>query len=208
MRAAVSRNEFLMTHGNDAQTRFHLADRINRETVKNLTLGWSFEMDVTEFIQTAPIVCDGVMFVTSSFNPFALDAKTGRELWHYEHVMAPAMSLCCGPNNHGVEAPDGLVYMGTLDGRVVALDERTGAVAWSRQVADPLRGDSITMAPTVVSGKVLVGLAGAEYGIRGALKALDGQTGIEVWTFGPSTPRTFYTTPENSFDSTPRRGWT
>jgi len=189
--AALSRIEFLMTHGNYAQTRFHLADRINRETVKSLKLGWSFEMDVTESIQTAPIVYDGVMYVTSSFNHlFALDAKTGRELWRYEHVMAPAVSLCCGPNNRGVEALDGLVYMGTLDSRVVALDARTGVVVWSKQIADPLRGYSITMAPTVVAGKVLIGLAGAEYGIRGALKALDAKTGNEVWTF--------YVTPENS----------
>jgi len=79
--AALSRTEFLMTHGNYAQTRFHLADRINRETVRSLKLGWSFEMDVTESIQTAPIVYDGIMYVTSSFNHlFALDAKTGREL--------------------------------------------------------------------------------------------------------------------------------
>lgn len=189
--AAVSRTEFLMTHGNYAQTRFHPADRINRETVKNLHLGWSFEMDITESIQTAPIMYDGVVYVTSSFNHlFALDAKTGRELWRYKHVMAPAVSLCCGPNNRGVEALGGLVYMGTLDSRLVALDARTGAVVWSKQVADPLRGYSITMAPTVVSGKVLIGLAGAEYGIRGALKALDAKTGKEVWTF--------YTTPENS----------
>jgi glucose dehydrogenase len=181
-----------MTHGNYAQTRFHLADRINRETVGNLKLSWSFEMDLTESIQSAPIVYDGIMYVTSSFNHlFALDAKTGRELWRYEHMMAaPAVSLCCGPNNRGVEALGDLVYMGTLASRVVALDARTGAVVWSRQVADPLRGYSITMAPTVVSGKVLIGLAGAEYGIRGALKALDADNGNEVWSL--------YTTPENS----------
>ena len=189
--AAANRTEFLMTHGSYAQTRFHLADRINRATVKNLKLAWSFEMDITESIQTAPIVYDGVMYVTSSFNHlFALDAKTGKELWRYVHMMAPAVSLCCGPNNRGVEALDGLVYMGTLDSRLVALDARTGAVVWSSQVADPLRGYSITMAPTVVAGKVLIGLAGAEYGIRGALKALDAKTGKELWTF--------YTSPENS----------
>jgi glucose dehydrogenase len=89
-----------------------------------------------------------------------------------------------------VEALDGLVYMGTLDSQVVAVDARTGALVWTAQVADPLRGYSITMAPTVVSGKVLIGLAGAEYGIRGALKALDAKTGKEVWTF--------YTSPESS----------
>lgn len=189
--AAASRTEFLLTHGNYAQTRYHLADRVNRETVKNLKLDWTFEMDVTESIQTAPIVYDGVMYVTSSFNHlFALDAKTGQELWRYEHVMESAVSLCCGPNNRGVEALDGLVYMGTLDSQVVALDARTGAVVWSRQVVDPLRGYSITMAPTVVAGKVLIGLAGAEYGVRGALIALDAKSGKDVWTF--------YVTPDNS----------
>lgn len=189
--AASNRSEFLMTHGNYAQTRFHPSDRINRKTVKGLKLTWRFEMDVTESIQTAPIVYDGVMYVTSSFNHlFAIDAKSGKELWRYVHVMAPAVSLCCGPNNRGVEALDGLVYMGTLDSRIVALDARTGAVVWSTQIADPLRGYSITMAPTVAAGKVLIGLAGAEYGVRGALKALDAKTGNEIWTF--------YTTPENS----------
>src|SRR5262249_18639157 len=152
--AATSRTEFLLTHGNYAQTRFHPANRINRATVKHLRLAWSFAMDITESIQTAPIVHDGVMYVTSSFNHlFALDAKTGRQLWSYKHVMAPVVSLCCGPNNRGVEEFDGLVYMGTLDSRVVALDARTGAVAWSSQVEDPLQGYTITMAPTVVYGK-------------------------------------------------------
>jgi len=189
--AATSRTDFLLTHANYAQTRFHPADRINRETVRNLKLAWSFEMDVTESIQTAPIVYDGVMYVTSSFNHlFALDASTGKELWRYVHAMSPTVSLCCGPNNRGVEVLDGLVYMGTLDSQLVALDARTGAVAWTRQVADPLRGYSITMAPTVVSGKVLIGLAGAEYGIRGALSAFDAKSGSAVWTF--------YTTPEHS----------
>ncbi len=189
--AATSRTEFLLTHGSYAQTRFHLADRINRETVQHLKLAWSFELDIKDSLQTAPIVYDGVMYVTSAFNHvFALDAKTGKELWSYKHAMGPVVSLCCGPNNRGVEALDGLVYMGTLDSRVVALDARTGAVAWDRQIADPARGYSITMAPTAVAGKVLIGLAGAEYGIRGALKALDAKSGKELWTF--------YTTPENS----------
>jgi alcohol dehydrogenase (cytochrome c) len=189
--AAGDRAEFLLTHANYAQTRFHPADRINRRTVKNLKLAWSFQMDVTESIQTAPIVYDGVMYVTSSFNHlFALDAKTGKELWRYRHMMAPAVSLCCGPNNRGVEALDGFVYMGTLDSQVVALDARTGAVIWSRQLADPLAGYSITMAPTVISGKVLIGLSGAEYGVRGALRALDAKSGKDLWTF--------YTTPQNS----------
>src|SRR5260370_36073831 len=97
--------------------------------------------------------------------------------------MDPAVQLCCGPNNRGVAALGDLVYMATLDAKLVALNARTGAVVWSKQLADPLKGYSITAAPTAVDGKILIGLAGAEYGIRGALKAVDSESGAEVWTF-------------------------
>jgi alcohol dehydrogenase (cytochrome c) len=189
--AAKDQADFLLTHGNYEQTRYHLADRINRDTVKNLKLAWTFQVDLTESIQGAPIVYDGVMYLTTSYNHlFAVDAKTGKELWHYKHKMAPTVMLCCGPNNRGVAVLGDLVYMATLDAKLVALNARTGAVVWSKQLADPVKGYSITAAPTAVDGKVLIGFAGAEYGIRGALKALDAKTGDELWTF--------YTTPENS----------
>jgi alcohol dehydrogenase (cytochrome c) len=189
--AAQSSSDFLVTHGNYAQTRYHPADRINTQTVKGLKLAWTFQVDLTESIQGAPIVYDGVMYLTTSFNHlFAVDAKTGKELWHYKHVMDPAVSICCGPNNRGVAALGDLIYMATLDAKLVALNAKTGAVVWSKPLADPLGGYSITAAPTAVDGKILIGLAGAEYGIRGALKAVDAKTGDEVWTF--------HTTPENS----------
>jgi alcohol dehydrogenase (cytochrome c) len=189
--AAQNSTDFFVTHGNYAQTRYHSADRINTRTVKDLKLAWSFQVDLTESIQGAPIVYDGVMYLTTSFNHlFAVDAKTGKELWHYTHVLDPAVSICCGPNNRGVAALGDLVYMATLDAKLVALNAKTGAVVWSKQLADPLKGYSTTAAPTAVDGKILIGLAGAEYGIRGALKALDAKTGAEVWTF--------YTTPAHS----------
>jgi alcohol dehydrogenase (cytochrome c) len=189
--AAQDRADFLLTHGNYAQTRYHLADRINRDTVKNLKLAWTFQVDLTESIQGAPIVYDGVMYLTTSYNHlFAIDARTGKELWRYKHKMAPTVMLCCGPNNRGVAVFGDLVYMATLDAKLVALNARTGEVVWSKQLADPVKGYSITAAPTAVDGKILIGFAGAEYGIRGALKALDAKTGNELWTF--------YTTPQNS----------
>src|SRR5580704_14916103 len=189
--AAENSADFLLTHGNYAQTRYHLADRINTHTVKDLKLDWTFQVDLTESIQGAPIVYDGAMYLTTSYNHlFAVDAKTGKVLWHYTHALDPAVSLCCGPNNRGVAALGDLVYMATLDAKLVALNAKTGAVVWNKQVADPLKGYSTTAAPTAVDGKILIGLAGAEYGIRGALKALDAKTGAEVWTF--------YTTPANS----------
>jgi PQQ-dependent dehydrogenase (methanol/ethanol family) len=189
--AAQNSTDFFVTHGNYAQTRYHPAARINTHTVKDLKLAWTFQVDLTESIQGAPIVYDGVMYLTTSYNHlFAVDAKTGKELWQYTHVMDPAVSVCCGPNNRGVAALGDLVYMATLDAKLVALNAKTGAVVWSKQLADPLKGYSITAAPTAVDGKILIGLTGAEYGIRGALKALDAKTGAEVWTF--------YTTPVNS----------
>src|SRR5271154_6632546 len=189
--AAQNSADFLVTHGNYAQTRYHPADRINTQTVKDLKLAWTFRVDLTESIQSAPIVYDGVMYLTTSYNHlFAVDAKTGKELWHYTHVLDPAVSLCCGPNNRGVAALGDLIYMATLDAKLVALNAKTGTVVWSKQLADPLKGYSMTAAPTAVDGKILIGLAGAEYGIRGALKALDAKTGAEVWTF--------YTTAVNS----------
>ena len=176
--AAQNSADFLVTHGNYAQTRYHPADRINTHTVKNLKLAWTFQVDLTESIQGAPIVYDGVVYLTTSFNHlFAVDAKTGKELWHYLHVVDPAVSLCCGPNNRGVAALGDLVYMATLDAKLVALNTKTGTVVWSKQLADPLKGYSVTAAPTAVDGKILIGLAGAEYGIRGALKALDAKIG-------------------------------
>jgi PQQ-dependent dehydrogenase (methanol/ethanol family) len=189
--ATQNSSDFVLTHGNYAQTRYHPAKRINTHTVKNLKLAWTFQVDVTESIQGAPIVYDGVMYLTTSYNHlFAVDAKTGKERWHYTHVMDPAVPICCGPNNRGVAALGDLVYMATLDAKLVALNAKTGAVVWSEQLADPLKGYSITAAPTAVDGKILIGLAGAEYGVRGALKALDAKTGAEVWTF--------YTTPTSS----------
>src|SRR6202451_3509250 len=189
--AAQNSTDFFVTHGNYAQTRYHSAHRINTHPVKDLNLAWTFQVDLPESIQGAPIVHDGVMYLTTSYNHlFAVDAKTGKELWHYTHVMDPAVSVCCGPNNRGGAALGDLVYMATLDAKLVALNAKTGAVVWSKQLADPLKGYSMTAAPTAVEGKILIGLAGAEYGIRGALKALDAKTGAEVWTF--------YTTPANS----------
>ena len=131
------------------------------------------------------------MFVTTSFNHvYALDARTGEEIWHYKHKMGPITVFCCGPNNRGVAVYGDMVYMGTLDAKLVALDAKTGKLVWETEIADPELGYSETMAPTAVNGKILIGTNGGEYGIRGFVKAFDAKTGKELWTF--------YTIPENS----------
>src|SRR5438445_5099079 len=109
---------FLLTNGNYAQTRFHPARQINRDNVKKLHVAWIFQTDVKESLETSPIVVDGVMFVTTSFSHvYALDAKTGQQLWHYNHKMGPVTTYCCGRNNRGVQVLGDLVYLATLDSK-------------------------------------------------------------------------------------------
>jgi alcohol dehydrogenase (cytochrome c) len=182
---------FLLTNGNYAQTRFYPAKQINRDNVKNLRVAWIFQTDVRESMETSPIVVDGVMFVTTSFSHvYALDAKTGAQLWHYIHKMGPVTTYCCGPNNRGVQVLGDLVFLATLDAKLVALNAKTGDVVWKTDVADPELGYSETMAPTVIKDKVLIGTNGGEYGIRGFVRAYDAKTGKLVWNFD--------TIPENS----------
>jgi alcohol dehydrogenase (cytochrome c) len=189
--AAKDSKNFLHTNGNYDQTRFYPGAQINAKNVKNLHVAWIFQTDVRESMETSPIIVDGVMYVTTSFDHvYALNAKTGEQIWHYKHDMGPITVYCCGPNNRGVAVSGDKVYLGTLDDKLVALDAKTGKVAWSKDIADPSLGYSETMAPTVIDGKVLIGTNGGEYGIRGFVKAFDANTGDLLWTFN--------TIPENS----------
>ena len=184
-------NDFLLTNGNYAQTRFYPGKQISRDNVKNLHVAWIFQTDVKESLETSPIVVDGVMFVTTSFSHvYALDAKTGQQLWHYAHKMGPITVYCCGPNNRGVQVLNDRVYLATLNSKLIALNAKTGEVVWTTNIADPELGYSETMAPTVVNDKVLIGTNGGEYGIRGFVRAYDAKTGKQLWNFD--------TIPENS----------
>jgi len=182
--AADQGDNWLHTHGNYDQTRYYPGKQINTGNVKNLRPKFTFQTEVLESMETAPIVVDGVMYMTTSFNHvYALDAVTGKEFWHYKHKMGAITTFCCGPNNRGVAVEGGKVFMGTLDARLVALDAKTGQLSWDVEIADPEKGYSETMSPTVVDGKVLIGTNGGEYGIRGFVKAFDVETGNLVWTF-------------------------
>ncbi len=190
-RAAADSNNFLHTNGDYTQQRFHPNKQINVSNVKRLHPAWVFQTEVKDSLETSPIVANGVMYVTTAFSHvYALDAGTGEELWHYKHAMGPITTYCCGPNNRGVEVLDDKVYLATLDAKLVALDAKTGKPVWQSVIADPELGYSETMAPTVVKGKVLVGINGGEYGIRGFVKAFDAKDGKLLWTFD--------TTPEDS----------
>jgi PQQ-dependent dehydrogenase (methanol/ethanol family) len=174
----------LHPNSNYEQTRYYPATQIGTGNVDKLKVVFTFQTAVLESMETSPLVVNGVMFLTTSYNHvYAIDAITGKEFWHYKHKMGPITTFCCGPNNRGVAAYEGMLYMGTLDAKLVALDAKTGKVAWEVQIADPEKGYSETMAPTVVEGKVLIGTNGGEYGIRGFLKAFDAKTGKLLWTF-------------------------
>jgi PQQ-dependent dehydrogenase (methanol/ethanol family) len=175
---------WLHTNGGYAQQRYYAGNQINTGNVKRLAPVFLFQTEVKESMETAPIVVDGVMYMTTSFNHvYALDATTGRQFWHYKHKMGPITTFCCGPNNRGVAIEGGRLFMGTLDAKMVALDARTGQLLWETQIADPEKGYSETMAPTVIDGKVLIGTNGGEYGIRGFVKAFDSRDGKLLWTF-------------------------
>jgi len=152
---------FLHSNMNYAQTRYYPAAQINTTNVAKLRPAFQFQTEVLESMETAPIVIDGIMYITTSYNHvYALDAATGKEFWHYKHKMGPVTTFCCGPNNRGVAVMGDRLYMGTLDAKLLAFDAKTGKVLWSTQIADPEAGYSETMAPVAVDGKVLIGTNG------------------------------------------------
>ena len=189
--AAKDSSNFLATNGNYEQTRFYPNDQINRNNVAHLHPAWIFTTEVKESLETSPIIINGVMYVTTSFSHvYAVDAKTGQQIWHFKPKLGPVTTFCCGPNNRGVAVYDDKVYVATLDSKLYALDAKSGDVVWQVQIADPEKGYSETMAPTAVDGKILIGTNGGEYGIRGFVRAYDAKDGKLIWNFD--------TIPENS----------
>jgi len=183
-RADGDGNNYLHTNRNYSQTRNYPSRQINTDNVKKQRPAWIFQTEIVDTMETSPIVVNGVMYVTTAFNHvYALDARTGRQLWHHKHEMGPITTYCCGPNNRGVAVYEDMLYMGTLDAQLVALDAKTGKQVWAQQIADPELGYSETMAPTAVNGKILIGTNGGEYGVRGFVKAYDAKSGDLLWTF-------------------------
>ena len=177
-------NNFLHTNANYANSRYYPAKQINTSNVATLRPAFTFQTEVLESMETAPVVVDGTMYITTSYNHvYAIDPVTGKQKWHYKHKMGPVTTYCCGPNNRGVAISGGHVFMGTLDAKLVALDAKTGKLVWDTQIADPELGYSETMAPVAVNGRILIGTNGGEYGIRGFVKSFDAKDGKLQWTF-------------------------
>lgn len=176
-----------LSHGRTyREQRFSPLQQINDANVTQLGLAWAFDADTTQGMESTPLVVDGQMIVTGSWSVvYALDAATGALLWKHDPEVPRETSIryCCGAVNRGAAAWGNQVYVGTLDGRLIALDARSGDRVWEVQTTDPEKNYSITGAPRVVNGKIIIGNGGAEYGVRGYVTAYDAETGKQLWRF-------------------------
>jgi quinohemoprotein ethanol dehydrogenase len=180
-----------LTHGRTYEEQRHSPlTKISTATVKDLGLAWTAELRTNRGQSATPIVVDGVMYTTSAWSVvYAFDAKTGKELWVWDPQVDKAVgaNACCDVTNRGVAVYQGQVFVGVIDGRLVALNAKTGAKAWETVSVDQKQPYTITGAPRAANGLVYIGNGGAEYGVRGYVSAYDAKTGALVWRF--------YTTP-------------
>lgn len=187
-------------HGRSyAEQRHSPLDAVNRDTVERLGLAWSFELPTRRGQEATPIVVDGVLYVTGSWSMvFALDAATGALKWQYDPGVPrrTGSKACCDAVNRGVAVWQGQVFVGTLDGRLVALDAADGSVNWSQQTVPTDQAYTITGAPRVVKDRVIIGNGGGEYGVRGYVSAYDVDTGELAWRF-----HTVPGNPDNGFEN-------
>ena len=182
--AASDPKNWLTYSGSYMSQRHSALDQITPDNAKELELKWVFQAQSLQTFETTPLVVDGVMYLTQAPNDVvALDAKAGRVFWVYHYVLPQTLSVCCGQVNRGLAILGDVLFMGTLDAQIVAIDRRTGKPIWKTRVADNTRGYAITVAPLVVKDKVIVGVSGGEYGIRGFIAAFDARTGKEAWRF-------------------------
>jgi alcohol dehydrogenase (cytochrome c) len=191
--AAREPHNWLTYSGNYASTRYSELTQIGTRNAANLELAWAFQAQSLEKFETTPLVVEGVMYLTEAPNVVvALDAKTGSAFWRYVHAPSPDSRPCCGRVNRGLAILGDTLYMATIDAELIALDTVTGQPVWRVAVADPSVGYAMTLAPLVIDDKVVVGVAGGEYGIRGFIAAYAADTGEEVWRFytipGPGEP--------------------
>jgi PQQ-dependent dehydrogenase (methanol/ethanol family) len=182
MAAAMQDSTTWPSFGRDyTNDRYSPLTQINTGTVAGLQLAWTYSTGITKGFEVSPVVVGRVMYITTSLgHTIALDAQTGRKLW--EHVESTGRTnICCGSINRGAAVYGGRVYVATLDARLVALDARTGATVWNVNVGDNTQGYSLTAAPLAVDGKIIIGISGGEYGIRGYVSAYDADTGKRLW---------------------------
>ena len=193
LRADREPENWLTYSGGYSSQRYSELTLIDRTNVGNLKLKWVFQMKTTHKVETTPLVVDGIMYLTQPPNDVhAIDTRTGRAFWTHRHILPEQINVCCGQVNRGLAILGDRLFMGTVDAHLVALDAKTGSVLWDVEVADRREGYAITSAPLVVKDKIITGIAGGEFGIRGFLDAYHPETGERAWRFytvpGPGEP--------------------
>lgn len=186
LQAADTNGEWLSYGKGYSEQRFSPLNQVDTKTVGQLGLAWYAQFDTDRGQEATPLMVDGVLYTTTAWSKvFAFDAANGKPLWAYDPKVdgSKGFDACCDVVNRGVAAWKGRIYVGTLDGRLIALDARTGKVDWSVQTTDNAKPYTITGAPRVIKDKVLIGNGGAEYGVRGYVSAYDAATGKMVWRF-------------------------
>ena len=193
LNAADEPDNWLMYSGTFSSQRFSRLDQIHTGNVGDLELKWTYQIPVVDRAETTPLVVDGVMFITEApSNLVAVDAATGGVFWRYDHELPEDLRLCCGRNNRGVSILGNTLYMSTLDAHLVAVDATSGNLVWNAEVANYEAGYSKTAAPLVVKDRVVTGIAGGEFGIRGFLDSYNASSGDREWRAytipGPDDP--------------------
>ena len=171
---AVKEPENWMSYSGTFNSQRHSPlTQINQSNVGNLQVEWVYQMATNDWlVETTPLVVDGIMYLTEPpNNVLALNAQNGELIWSYIRNISPNISLCCGRINRGVAILGERIYLGTLDAHLVALDAKSGKVQWDVKVAEPTDGYSITSAPLAIKDKIITGIAGGEFGIRGFIDA-------------------------------------
>lgn len=191
-----------LSHGRTyAEQRFSPLQQITEQNADQLGLAWHLDLDNHRGLEATPLFSDGVLYASLSWSrAIAIDVKTGKQLWAFDPQIdrGKARDACCDAVNRGVALWNGKVYIGTLDGRLIALDAKTGQQVWNQQTTDNSLPYTITGAPRVVKGKVIIGNGGAEYGVRGYFSAYDAESGKMEWRFYtvPGDPNQPYEHPE------------
>ena len=187
LKAADSNQSEWLSYGRSyTEQRFSPLQQITRANVGSLGLSWYQDLGSNRGQQATPLMIDGILYVSTAWSRvYAFEAKSGRLLWLYDPKVPPetAAQACCDVVNRGVAAWGRSIFVGTLDGRLISLDARNGRINWSVATFDPAQPYTITGAPKVVKGKVLIGNGGAEYGVRGFVTAYDAATGRRLWRF-------------------------
>jgi alcohol dehydrogenase (cytochrome c) len=193
LRAADEPHNWLTYSGTYTGYRYSTLTQITPQNVSDLQPRWVFQARSLEKFEATPLVVDGILYTVQPPNDIvAIDAASGRVFWAYSHQPSPLARLCCGRVNRGLAILGTTLFMGTIDGRLIAVDARSGRLVWDVALARPEAGYSLTLAPLVVKDKIIVGPSGGEYGIRGFLAAFDARTGKQIWRFntvaGPGEP--------------------